>query len=189
LDWPEKGVRLVQETNFPEEGKTRLVIHTARPVDMDLNVRIPYWVTRGGKISLNGQALPEYASPSSYLTLTRTWKDGDRVEVSLPMGLHVEALAGDPSLQAVMYGPLVLAGRLGNEGLTRSEIYLGYDPTPAGNPPPVPAINSNSKDLLGRVEPVANQLASFRVMAGTRQISLIPFYKLLGERYVVYWKV
>ena len=189
LDWPEKGVRLVQETNFPEEGKTRLVIHTAKPVDMDLNIRIPYWVTRGGKISLNGQALPEFASPSSYLTLSRTWKDGDRVEVSLPMGLHVEALAGDPSLQAVMYGPLVLAGRLGNEGLTRSEIYLGYDPTPAGNPAPVPAINSNSKDLLGRVAPVANQSASFRVTAGSAQISLIPFYKLLGERYVVYWKV
>jgi uncharacterized protein len=138
---------------------------------------------------LNGEALPEFASPSSYLTLTRTWKDGDRIEVSLPMGLRVEALAGDPSLQAVMYGPLVLAGRLGNEDLTRSEIYLGYDPTPAGNPAPVPAINSNSKEPLGWVEPVANPPASFRATAGSRQISLIPFYRLLGERYVVYWKV
>jgi len=189
VNWPEKGVRWVQETNFPEDGKTRLVVHTAKPVEMELNVRIPYWVTRGGKISLNGEALPEFASPSSYLTLARTWKDGDQVEVSLPMGLHVEALAGDPTLQAVMYGPLVLAGRLGSENLTQPEIYLGHDPTPSGDPAPVPNINSKSKGPLGWVEPVANQPGSFRVTAGSGQVSLIPFYKLLGERYVVYWKV
>jgi uncharacterized protein len=189
LNWPEKGVRWVQETNFPEDGKTRLVVHTAKPVEMDLNVRIPYWVTRGGKISLNGEALPELATPSSYLTLARTWKDGDLVEVSLPMGLHVEALAGYPTLQAVMYGPLVLAGRLGSENLTQSEIYLGYDPTPSGDAAPVPNVNSKSKGPLGWVEPVANQPGSFRVTAGSGQVSLIPFYKLLGERYVVYWKV
>jgi DUF1680 family protein len=189
VNWPEKGVRWVQETNFPEDGKTRLVVHTAKPVDMDLNVRIPYWVTRGGKISLNGEALPEFASPSSYLTLARIWKDGDLVEVSLPMGLHVEALAGDPTLQAVMYGPLVLAGRLGSENLTQSEIYLGYDPTPSGDAAPVPSINSNSKDPLVWVEPIPSRPATFRVSAGSRQLSLIPFYKLLGEKYVVYWKV
>jgi len=189
LNWPEKGVRWVQETDFPEDGKTRLVVHTAKPVEMDLNVRIPYWVTRGGKISLNGEALPEFASPSSYLTLARTWKDGDLVEVSLPMGLHVEALAGDPTLEAVMYGPLVLAGRLGSENLTQSEIYLGYDPTPSGDPAPVPNIKSNSKDPLVWVEPIPSRPASFQVSVGSRQISLIPFYKLLGEKYVVYWKV
>jgi hypothetical protein len=189
LNWPEKGVRWVQETDFPEEGKTRLVIHTSKPVEMDLNVRIPYWVTRGGTISLNGEALPEFSSPSSYLTLARTWKDGDRVEVRLPFRLHTEALAGDPTLQAVMYGPLVLAGRLGSENLNRSEIYLGYNPTPAGNPAPVPAINFDSKDPLGWVEPVPNQPASFRVTAGSERINLIPFYKVLGERYTVYWKV
>jgi DUF1680 family protein len=187
LNWPEKGVRWVQETNFPEDGKTRLVVHTAKPVEMDLNVRVPYWVARGGKISLNGEALPEFGSPSSYLTLARTWKEGDLVEVSLPMGLHVEPLAGDPALQAVMYGPVVLAGCLGSENLTQSEIYLGYDPTPSGDPAPVP--NPNSQDLLAWVEPIANQPASFRIAAGSRQISLIPFYKLLGEKYAVYWKV
>jgi hypothetical protein len=88
-----------------------------------------------------------------------------------------------------MYGPLVLAGRLGSENLTQPEIYLGHDPTPSGDPAPVPNINSKSKGPLGWVEPVANQPGSFRVTAGSGQVSLIPFYKLLGERYVVYWKV
>ena len=189
LSWPEKGVRWEQETDFPEQGKTSLTIRTEKPVKMDLNIRIPYWATRGGKFTLNGETLPAFSSPSSYLTLSRTWNSGDSVEVSLPMGLHIDALPGDPTLQAVMYGPLVLAGRLGSEDLSKAEIYLGYDPTPAGKPAPVPAINSSSKDPTGWVEPVPDQPLSFRVLAGDRRINLVPLYKVLGERYAVYWKV
>jgi DUF1680 family protein len=189
LSWPEKGVRLEQETNFPEQEKTRLVIHTERPVKMDLNVRIPYWATRGGRIMLNGEALPVFSSPSSYLTLDRTWKDGDRVEVSLPMDLHIDALAGDPTLQAVMYGPLVLAGRLGSENLSKAMVYIGNETSPGGKPVPVPVIASNSKDPLGWVKPISSQPLTFRTWGQAQQIALVPLYKLFDERYAVYWKV
>jgi hypothetical protein len=189
LSWPEKGVRLEQETNFPEHEKTRLVIHTERPVKMDLNVRIPYWATRGARIMLNGEALPVFSSPSSYLTLGRTWKDGDRVEVSLPMDLHIDALADDPTLQAVMYGPLVLAGRLGSENLSKAMVYIGNETSPGGKPVPVPAIASNSKDPLGWVKPISSQPLTFRTWGQAQQIALVPLYKLFDERYAVYWKV
>ena len=188
LNWPEKGVRWEQETEFPEQGKTQLRIRTDSPTSMSLNIRIPYWATRGGKIILNGEAQRVFSSPSSYLTLDRTWKDGDRVELILPMGLHSDPLPGDPTLQAAMYGPLVLAGRLGNENLAKSEVYLGYSPAPAGKPVPVPGVESRSKDSVSWVEPT-NEALNFRARAEDRQIALIPFYKLIGERYVVYWKV
>ena len=189
LNWPEKGVRLEQETNFPEQEKARLLIHTEGPVKMDLNIRIPYWATRGGRIMLNGEALPVFSSPSSYLTLDRTWKDGDRVEVSLPMDLHIDALADDPTLQAVMYGPLVLAGRLGSENLSKAMVYIGYDTSPGGKPVPVPVITSNAKDPLGWVKPISGQPLTFRTWGQGQQIALIPLYKLFDERYAVYWKV
>jgi DUF1680 family protein len=189
LNWPEKGVRLEQETNFPEQEKTRLLIRTESAVKMDLNIRIPYWATRGARIMLNGEALPVFSSPSSYLTLGRTWKDGDRVEVSLPMGLHIDALADDPTLQAVMYGPLVLAGRLGSENLSKAMVYIGYDTSPGGKPVSVPVIASNSKDPLGWVKPISGQPLTFRTWGQGQQIALIPLYKLFGERYAVYWKV
>ena len=188
LSWPEKRVRWEQETESPEQGKTLLRIRTDKPASMSLNIRIPYWATLGGKIILNGEAQRVFSSPSSYLTLDRTWKDGDRVELILPMGLHFDPLPGDPTVQAAMYGPLVLAGRLGNENLAKSEVYLGYDPVPAGKPVPVPGAQSRSKDSVSWVEP-GNQGLNFRASAGDRKIALIPFYKLLGERYVVYWKV
>jgi len=63
------------------------------------------------------------------------------------------------------------------------------DTSPGGQSVPVPSITSGSKDALGSVEPVPNQPLSFRLQADGRQISLIPLYKLFGERYAVYWKV
>ena len=82
-------MRLRQETSFPDEDTTRLVFDVDRPVAMTLRVRVPWWATRGGTVKLNGTPLPAFASPSSYLTLTRTWKTGDRVEVTMPMCLSV----------------------------------------------------------------------------------------------------
>ncbi|MGE5276348.1 MAG: glycoside hydrolase family 127 protein, partial [Acidobacteriota bacterium] len=116
LRWPEKGVRLRQETSFPDEETTRFIVEAERPVTMTLRLRVPWWATRGGTVKLNGAALPAFASPSSYLTLARTWKTGDRVELTLPMSLSVAPTPDDPNVEAVMYGPLVLAGRLGAQG-------------------------------------------------------------------------
>ncbi|MGD0221823.1 MAG: DUF4986 domain-containing protein [Terriglobia bacterium] len=188
VDWPEKSLRLEQQTNFPEEEGTSLVFHTERPIDLALNIRIPGWATSGGTIKLNGTALPAFSSPGSYLTLTRTWKEGDRVEVRLPMSLRIEVLPGDNTRQAAMYGPLVLAGRLGREGLTKPMFYPEYATVPHGDAIPVPAIATSSKDPLGWLKPVADQPLTFQTVGQEKQISLIPLYRLFGERYAVYWK-
>src|SRR5579864_26250 len=189
LHWPEKGLRLRQETKFPEEEGTTLVIHVERPTELALHVRVPYWTARGGVVKLNGDALPAFASPSSYLTLHRIWKDGDKVEVRLPMSLHIHPMPDDPTLEAVMYGPLVLAGRLGDIGLSKSLTYPGYDTAPPGDPTPVPAIASRGQHPLAWVESVSGQPLTSRMSGQSEKVSLIPLYKLSGERYAVYWKV
>jgi len=186
--WPEKGLRLEQQTNFPEEEGTALVFHAERPIDMVLNIRIPGWATNGGSIKLNGTALLVFSSPGSYLTLDRTWKEGDRVEVRFPMSLRIETLPGDDTQQAAMYGPLVLAGRLGTEGLTKEMFYAESSTTPPGEQIFAPVITTSRKDPLGWLKPVSGQPLTFQTMGQDKTISLIPLYKLFGERYAVYWK-
>ena len=189
LDWTEKGVRIRQETNFPEQEGTTLTVRTNKPVEMALHVRVPYWATKGGTVKLNGTALPAFSSPSSYLAINRTWKDGDKLEVSLPMSLHVDPMPDDPTLQAMMYGPLVLAGRLGDKGLTKALTYPGYDTAPVGEPIPVPAVTNPSKVATGWVEPVAGTPLNFRTTGQDEAMGFIPLYKVSGERYAVYLKV
>ncbi|MFH1266494.1 MAG: glycoside hydrolase family 127 protein, partial [Planctomycetota bacterium] len=118
LDWSDRGVRIRQETRFPEEEGTSLVVHAEKPVRLAIRVRVPGWATRGVGVSLNGEPLDLEAEPASYLVVDREWSDGDRLDVELPMSLWAWPMPDDPTLLTVMYGPLVLAGKLGGEGLS-----------------------------------------------------------------------
>src|SRR5438067_12344242 len=51
--------------------------------------------------------------PSSYVSLERTWKTGDVVDLTIPKALRLESTPDDSAVAAIMWGPLVLAGDLG----------------------------------------------------------------------------
>jgi hypothetical protein len=190
LDWTEKGVKVRQETRFPEEPKTTLVIGAARPVEFALRVRVPEWVAGVCTVKINGKRHEASASPSSYLTITRTWKNGDRIEVDLPMKLRLERLPDRPDVAAILYGPIVLAGALGGaEGLSEDKVY-GKD-GPEGDPVAVPtfAVKDNAP-LEAWIKPVAGKPLTFRTEGAGKpnDVTLVPFYKLFGERYAIYWE-
>jgi len=187
LNWPEKKVTVVQETRFPEEEGTTLTVRSAAPMKMRVHIRVPYWATQGVTVSINGKKQDAASTPSSYLALERTWNDGDQIQIAMPMSLHLAPIPDDRTLQAAMYGPLVLAGRLGAKGLTHELTYgpLGPDES---RPLPVPAIvaSGDSPDWL---EPVKGQPLVFQTIGQRSGLELEPFYQLFDERYTVYWKV
>ena len=60
-------------------------------------------------LSVNGKRVSEAATPGTFAAVRRTWKDGDRVELELPMPLRLQPVdANHPKLVALMRGPLVL---------------------------------------------------------------------------------
>lgn len=194
VEWPEQGVTLVQETRFPEDDSTTFTVRCRKPVRMAVRVRVPYWATRGGNAELNGRALEAFAAPSSYLVLDRTWRDGDEVKVTMPMGLHVCAMPDDPTVQAFMYGPLVLAGRLGTEGLTPET--LRAEPTKPraipeyrSEPVAVAPLKAGGNDPSSWIKPVQGKPLEFRTTGQERDVTLIPFNRVLDERYGIYWRV
>ena len=187
--WRKKGVTIRQETNFPESPSTALVIGTPSPVHMPVHLRVPYWVGRGAAVRINGKLLEATPSPASYLTIARTWRDGDRVEMDLPMHLHSEAMPDEPTMQAVLYGPLVLAGKLGTDGLTEEMIVNHAGPDVAHHPVEVPTLRASSGGPNSWLEPVAGEALTFRTKGQQRDITLAPFNRLSRERYSVYWTV
>jgi hypothetical protein len=94
-----------------------------------------------------------------------------------------------------MYGPLVLVGRLGTDGITTEN--RRAEPTkprtvpefknPA--PPPTPVIRAASDDVSSWVAPVPGKTLEFRTTGQASAITLVPLYRLFDERYVVYWSV
>jgi uncharacterized protein len=197
VNWPEKGLAIRQETRFPEQEGTTFVVKARQPVEAGINVRIPAWVAEGGSVSVNGKALPAFANAGSYLEIRRTWADGDKIDVKFPMRLHPEPLLGDPAQQAAMYGPIVLAGRLGTEGLTREMQYDGDHGNTELAPPHAKPLGSSEISVkspdelksMAWVEPVKGDALAFQTVGQKMGTTLIPLNRLTGERYAVYWKV
>jgi DUF1680 family protein len=203
LDWPERGLRLIQETRFPAAETVALTFRTtpgapasqaSRPAQLALRLRVPYWAARGGAVALNGRPLAGFASPGSYFVLDRAWRDGDRVELTLPMGLHAQPMPDDESLQAFLYGPLVLAGRLGTAGLTPA--VLRAEPTAPrtvpeykSEPVAAPTLRPRSVRLADWVKPVPDRPLEHRTTGQETDVTLVPLATLFDERYAVYWRV
>lgn len=189
LDWSEKGLRLRQETKFPEQPSTRLVVTAQKPVRMALRIRVPEWLT-GASVKVNGRALEAFASPGSYLTISRVWRTGDRVDMDLPMSLRIEKMPDDPTLQAILYGPLVLAGELGAEGLSKDLIF-GTNRVPLDRAPKiaVPSFKASGEDPNAWIKPVQGKPLAFRTAGQVQDVSLVPINRIFGQRYSVYWKV
>ncbi|NWG13610.1 MAG: glycoside hydrolase family 127 protein [Acidobacteria bacterium] len=189
LDWIERGIRIRQETSFPEEANTKLIVRTGRPAEFALKVRIPSWVAPGGKAVLNGKPLEAFSSPGSHLVLKRTWRDGDTLLIDLPMKLYLERLPDDADTAAILYGPLVLAGDLGSERLTADKV-LG-PMGPSGEAVAVPRLAGDRRQLDSWIKQVPGKILTFRTVGAGRpdDVTLVPFYKLFGCRYAIYWEL
>ena len=186
--WTSRGIRIRQETAFPRDSRSRLSIDVDRPTTFALRVRVPYWAGPGASITLNGQQLEIFSSPSSYVVLTRQWTSGDVVEIVWPMTLHAAPMPDDERVQAMMYGPLVLAGRLGSDGLT-DEMQTGqYDADCRGTPAVVDDIVADPSGPPW-VEPSPGEPLAFRTVGQKAPISFAPLYTIHGERYAVYFNV
>lgn len=112
VTWNRAGgaVRATQETDFPQKSSTRLTIKAAGPGTFGLKVRVPWWAKQGVEVKINQTKADVDAAPSSFMTIERKWRDGDVVEISMPMSLYTDPINDDPNLVAVMYGPMVMAG-------------------------------------------------------------------------------
>jgi hypothetical protein len=186
VEWPEKGVRLTQHTEFPETPSTSLTIHAAKPVRLALHVRMPYWC-EGKAMSVNGK--PERtAAGDGYVTLDRVWQPADRVEIQLPMRFHAEPLPGNPAMEAMMYGPLVLAGLMGKDGLTTDMIYGREGPSYTGKFTDMPMPRIAAADGATWVETKGEPLR-FKTAGQNAAMELKPLYQVLDERYTIYFQV
>lgn len=196
LTWRDQGVVVRQQTRFPEEEATHLTMTLSQPTRFALKIRRPSWAA-SVTVAVNNQAQEEGAAGvqpagSSYLTIEREWKSGDRVDVRLPMTLHTEAMPDNPRMIAIMYGPIVLAGDLGQEGLESVKRYgpsapqVGRVKTPA-----IPAFVGDVKTLTTKIVPDGRGPLQFRTPGLTqpREVTLFPFYRIVNQRYTMYWNV
>ncbi|MEO5894828.1 MAG: beta-L-arabinofuranosidase domain-containing protein [Vicinamibacterales bacterium] len=107
VNWRARNVIVQQTTDFPYADTTRLVVKGSG--QFDLKVRVPRWASRGFFVKINGREQQVKGEPGSYLTLARTWRANDTVELRMPFHFYLEDVVDQPNVASIFYGPVLLA--------------------------------------------------------------------------------
>jgi DUF1680 family protein len=191
LDWRERGFTVIQETRFPDADTTRLTFKGSKAQKLTLMLRQPSWCPTM-TVSVNGRPKSTARNPGSYHHLERTFRSGDVVEVRVPMSLRVEPLPNSPDYAALVYGPIVLGGRMGTEGLTPGS-QLIINERESGNMlqanVKVPRWTRPLAELVANTTRTTKDRLEFRIAGfeGGASVDLIPWFRLTNERYNLYW--
>lgn len=174
VDW--EGTKLVQQTNFPLPSTTTITVE-GKSKAFSLRLRYPYWATKMD-IKVNGKKVKAIKGTDGYVAISRQWKAGDKVEVQLGMQLREEATKDDASKVALVYGPIVMAGKLDKvehpfSDPTKYNDYYTFDFK-------IPSSVVEKAKYEG-----LKSIKDFKTKAG---VELIPFYDAHHCRYAVYWQ-
>lgn len=138
-----KSVQIVQQNNYPWDGRLSFTINPKSAMPFNLLVRIPGWAqnkaipstlysyqTESAErpvIKVNG-AVVEYTITNGYAAIKRTWKKNDKVEVNLPMEVRRvvanENLKEDIGKVALQRGPLMYCAEWKDNNGKASNIIL-----------------------------------------------------------------
>ena len=183
LNWEAKGIRLTQETRYPDESTSKITLSCMEPKTFTLQIRHPGWASDGAFVKVNGVVEKASWQPASYIKLDRQWKDGDVIQIEIPMKLRKESMPDNPNRIAIFYGPILLAAQLG-EVEDPAKIHEGF----------VPILKMEDNEPLCKwVKPVEGKSLTFRTEAVgyPRDVELVPFFRLHGSEkyYTVYLDV
>ena len=176
LNWKEKNITVKQETGLPSTDKTTFTITAAKPEIFSIKLRKPYWA-KDVSVKVNGAEQKINIDNEGYIVLNRKWLNNDKIEFTTALNFYTQAMPDNPNRQAVFYGPVLLAGVLGNK-----------EPDPLD----VPVFISSKPDVNNWVKKANNTASlSFETIpeSTSRGIKLIPFNTTADEYYTVYWDV
>ena len=176
------GLEIIQQNNFPATPTTTLTITSAPDAKRTINIRKPAW-TRNINVLVNGKKVSNKTNKNGYIQLQRIWKANDKIELQFNMAIDIERVNGDEHMAALVYGPVVLAGRLGTDNLQQG--------APFSNPQLYNDYYTYEYNIPEGIDTKINP--NTLVQTGTLQwttpqgIILEPLADVHRERHAVYW--
>ena len=155
-------VTIVQETDYPFDGKVRFTIKADAGMKFPLHVRIPSWAA-DAKLSVGAETFD--AKPGTFAVADRTWKPGDVLTLALPMKLRTETRFNNSV--SILRGPLYYSLRVGEHF---NKLHAHHDTFPMIDWEVVPTTAWNYGLMIDRDDPAAS------IEVETKHVSNIPFH-------------
>ena len=196
LEWGD--INIEQSTSFPDEEGTSVIVTSKKGKNkkFTLNIRVPEWVNEGElSLTINGKT-EKVNIADGYVKVNRSWKDGDKVHVSMPMHLRAIDMPDNSHNYSFLYGPIVLASRMGTQrqdGMFADDSRGGHiaqgPRLPLQN---MPVVVGSTEDILSHITKTDGKM-EFTLKGVSPEnyegMKLEPFYRIHESRYMVYWPV
>ena len=187
---------LTQQTAYPYEEQTTLTIDKAG--DYVLAVRHPEWCKGDYRVSVNGTAAETGSTPGSYACISRSWSEGDKITVSLPMEMEMMPCPNYDDYVAFRYGPVLLGAKTGTKDLVGQFAGEGRMDHSSGIGPQLnlnsaPMLIDERENVLKSIEIVDKSRLQFKFKSGIyndkkfADLILEPFFTIHECRYMIYW--
>ncbi len=193
------GLGIRQETAFPDAESTRLTLSLDAPRRFALHLRQPNWVNAADfAVIVNGERQRLRPATDGYVTVEREWRDGDVVELTLPMTTRLERLPDGSDYAAILHGPILLAAKTSTDdlaGLVADDSRMGHAAPGAFKPlDAAPMLVGNPNNVAAAIRPVPGEPLHFTAATVIRPDSfdtlvLKPFFRVHDARYMMYWRV
>ncbi|MDB5246993.1 MAG: hypothetical protein JWQ40_1387 [Segetibacter sp.] len=193
VSWKEKNITLTQTTHFPDEATAAFTVTVPQPVSYSLKIRHPYWVNAPSlMVRVNGKLYKTKSVAGGYAEINRIWKTGDKVTIELPGKIAVTPLVASNKFVSVTYGPLLLAAKVDNHGLTKEDFFSERQ-TVAVKEIPLSVVASFTGDsttmVAGIIKDKGRGLSFTTTSAVTRwPVTLVPFHRIHYNRYALYFR-
>jgi DUF1680 family protein len=180
---------LRQEGDVARGTPLRITIAKAPRGKSTLSLRIPSWIAQPAILEVNGRVIDNALSGSQCVPITRTWRSGDVVHLTLPASLRLERAKDDASLVSIFHGPVLLAGELGAKDMPTD--FADKDANLKVAPVDVPDIVNASADPADWLEAMPGVSLTFKARdAGAASgIVLRPVYDVQHQRFSAYWRL
>jgi len=184
-----KDLSLAVESEMPWGGKSKIKVSAKEEVRGSIKLRIPGWARNQAvpgnlysfvdksdaqpKVTVNGESGPSAPDQFGYVSLDRGWKNGDVVEIEIP--LEVRKIIADPKVRAekgrmaVQRGPVVYCSEWPDyEG--GHVLSLLFDAKGEFKP-------SFDKEFFGGAEVLTGEARNMSVpTSAPKPVKLIPYY-------------
>ena len=176
LNWKEKGIVLIQKTGLPDNDHVDFTVQANKPVSFPIRIRKPRWAS-SVTLKINGVLQSILPDTAGYLVVNRKWKNNDHIELTLAERVYTEAMPDNSNRKAIFYGPVLLAGVLGET-----------EPDPLKG---IPVFVTSETDPNKWLKMVDRTQSSFMTSNTARpsEVKLIPFNRTKNQYYSVYWDV
>jgi DUF1680 family protein len=126
VSWQQGGTRvtLTQHTQYPANGDTSMQLEMTRPERFTVALRVPAWAGPQTRAMVNGKRIETHLTPGNWAQIDRTWKSGDRIELTLDMLLRLVPIDPQhPRIVALLSGPQALfAMEQGSRTITQKQL-------------------------------------------------------------------